>query len=532
MIAWGLWLLRIILSVRMRQFERSLRSPEKAQNGVLKKIHRDWIRINPEQNGGLSPEQFLETQPVTNYDQLEKNILEQMETGRSILTGQKILFYEKTSGSSGPHKYIPYTAALKGSFSRMFALWFYDLLRHGPKLVAGQFYMSVSASSQDEKTAQGIQVGLKDDSQYLDRFWSRLLRPFWVEPALHVETEKMGLHETALALLRAHRLEAISIWNPSFLLLHLDYIKNHRTDLLDALDTSPKSTSNFNPFFKSTKIKRRQAHLRAAFAQDKFDWPQIWPCLRLISCWDAAHAADGAEKLRRLFPNAMVQGKGLLATEAPMTIPFCHLDHQGKGKVPLVDEIVFEFEDETGQIIRLQDVQQDHIYSLIISQQSGLIRYKMGDRVRVNGRVFKTPLLDFIGKEENCSDLVGEKLNADFVGAVIDQLGLDAGYLAVVPQKGETPHYLVLLATSPGNLAELEERFDTSLRASHHYNLARTQLQLGKAKILVHPQAEKIIIENWIKTGRKWGDLKATLLYPALAETDLQQQIERGSYAH
>ena len=66
-------------------------------------------------------------------------------------------------------------------------------------------------------------------------------------------------------------------------------------------------------------LPRRAAELRR-LAPDALT--RIWPRLGLISCWGDAHAALHLDELRRSFPGVEIQPKGLLATEAFVTIPF------------------------------------------------------------------------------------------------------------------------------------------------------------------------------------------------------------------
>lgn len=64
-----------------------------------------------------------------------------------------------------------------------------------------------------------------------------------------------------------------------------------------------------------------------------------------------------------------MQGKGLLATEAPMTIPLIPV----KGFVPLLNQVVFEFLTSEGEICNLRELEVGKTYELVISQLGGLV---------------------------------------------------------------------------------------------------------------------------------------------------------------
>jgi hypothetical protein len=145
------------------------------------------------------------------------------------------LFYEKTSGSSMAAKMIPYTKSLKASFNRMFLIWLGDLLENLPELETGKTFISLSpAFNQNQTTAQGKRIGLADDSEYLNSWAGALLKPFLVLPPSikQLQNPMAFKHAVALTLLAEDRLEIISIWNPSFFELILDYIQANPETLI------------------------------------------------------------------------------------------------------------------------------------------------------------------------------------------------------------------------------------------------------------------------------------------------------------
>ena len=74
-----------------------------------------------------------------------------------------------------------------------------------------------------------------------------------------------------------------------------------------------------------------------------------------------------------------------------MTIPW----FQVLGGVPLVEDVYFEFETASGELLELHELELGHSYEIIISQAAGLCRYRMRDIVRVVGFFGKTRRLSF-----------------------------------------------------------------------------------------------------------------------------------------
>jgi hypothetical protein len=241
-------------------------------------------------------------------------------------------------------------------------------------------------------------------------------------------------------------------------------------------------------------------------------WGKLWPQLKLISCWDSVTAADGAAGLKSRFPNVLIQGKGLLATEAPMTVPLI----AAQGQVPLLNEIFFEFEDSQGQCHALHQLTVGETYEVIISQQGGLYRYRVGDRVQATHYFLKTPCLRFVGRGKDISDLVGEKLNIQFVSNAISQLNLSATqFQSLVPVRKPKAHYILLLDRAEREVSEISHQIESLLCESYHYQLARQLNQLAPTRVVVSPTAAEQLLAKKIASGQRWGDIKHSQLEQA-----------------
>jgi hypothetical protein len=477
-----------VLAPSRRRFGAALADPEAAQRRVVDRlVERLRASEYGRRLGVHTRRDFHERVPVVDYDGLAPWLDRQRAQEGAVLTDERVLFYEKTSGSTGPAKYIPYTASLRRSFSRMFAVWAGDLLARGPCLTTGRFYMSVSPSfSHELPTANGVPIGMADDRDYLDGWLRRLVSPFLVgDPALaRAHDARQFKRRTCELLLDEPDLEIISVWSPSFLKVLLDEISANR----EALAT------------------RLAPARRAALLADPIDWTRVWPRLRLLSCWTAAAAAGQARALASLLPGVLIQGKGLLATEAPMTVPL--LD--APGDMPLVDEVLIELEDDAGQLIPVYAGVEGHEYGIVISQFGGLYRYRMGDRVLVGPRYRATPSLQLVGRTGGVSDLVGEKLNERFVAGVLGELEPDAFFKTLVPL-GD--HYVLVLDRVSCGSDALAAELDARLRRAHHYHHARALGQLRAPRVCVAANAADLAIADYASRGMKLGDIKPRALH-------------------
>ncbi|MCA2928629.1 MAG: GH3 auxin-responsive promoter family protein [Burkholderiales bacterium] len=466
------------------RFQRSLVRPEEAQSELLRKFIRDLACTEYGKHYGVCGDEdysaFASKLPIHSYADMEPWVTQQLVTQQSIITPHSIIHVEPTSGSSGSMKNIPYTQPLLRSFSNMLRVWVYDLLHHRLKLETGRIFISVSPP-----TDKG---GFTDDRAYLSGLMRTIFSLSLVMPPK--SDAPNFLHNLALTLLREEKLEVISIWSPSYLLALLEYIFINRDTLVEGLSDSQRNVLLTSPI----------------------NWKGVWPHLKMLSCWDNALAEPLVGQLQKIFPHVWIQGKGLLATEAPITVPLA----TSRGCLPLLGEVFLEFEAVGGEIKRIHELQDGQHYQLIITQSAGLTRYRMHDLVEVQGFYKNTPCLVFIGRSQIC-DMVGEKLNEIFVRQALLPLFPTVKFL-LVPWQNDGQGY-VLLVDDPISDG-LTERAEASLCQAHHYALARHIGQLAPLRVQHIPALSLQLRSFHQQRGMKIGDIKDTVLITNLVQAE------------
>lgn len=209
-----------------------------------------------------------------------------------------------------------------------------------------------------------------------------------------------------------------------------------------------------------------------------------------------------------------------------MTIPLI----EAQGCVPLLDEVFFEFEDRERKLHRLHEIETGAVYSIVLSQKGGLYRYRMGDRVRVRHFYSGTPCLEFLGRSQATSDLVGEKLHEEFVREIVEGLGLEGTFFkSLVPAAKPVEHYILLLDSANVPPEEIARLLDDALSQSPHYRHARLLGQISPARVLLSRRIPEIAIAYRMRFGRKWGDMKHQILAIAPIEEELLTLLEKVS---
>ncbi len=383
----GLRLLRGYTGPAARGFATAADDPAAAQRRVLAGLIQGAAGTGYGRHHAVHPDDdyaaFRDKLPVVGWQDLQPWLTMERESP-GALAPAAVQAWVRSGGKTGPAKRVPYTAALKRSFERMFYVWAHDLLSARLRLSKGYCYLNIVPP---ESVADG-RGDIEDESEYLSGSLGLLARRFIVgDPRLRRLRDPDGFRAVlAAALLSAADLEVVSIWDPQELLDIVDRVLADQDELVAILDEGRLSREGVVFRFAGLARERRAALIAG-------DLLRVWPALRLISCWTTAGSAAGAAELARRFPGVLIQGKGIVAVEAPVTVPI-----EAGGYVPLVDELFIELEEPGGGIRRLHEAEPDGEYQLIISQRSGLLRYRLGDRVKVTGHWRGTPCLEYLGR--------------------------------------------------------------------------------------------------------------------------------------
>ena len=257
-----------------------------------------------------------------------------------------------------------------------------------------------------------------------------------------------------------------------------------------------------------TPNKPRAVELRRLGAADS---SAIWPDLVAISCWSDGPAKASAEHLAQLFPQARVHPKGLIATEGIVTIPF-------EGNHPLaIRSHFFEFFDCKEQPRLAHELEAGTEYTVVLTTGAGLYRYRLGDRVEVDGWAGETPSLRFVGKDDRVSDLFGEKLTDGFVARVIETLfdrrQLRFAMLAPECARDGTAYTLFVESEAP-LAAGLPTALEDQLRRNPQYAWCVEIGQLRPSRVVrVGPNADRAYVDACVSGGQRLGDVKPVSLH-------------------
>lgn len=365
-----------------------------------------------------SYENFCTELPLQTYEDIQPALAQ-----RGAIVPEKVLKWEPTGGSSGGSKWIPWTRALQRQFRRAVAPWVNEMYLEFPELRNGRSFWQLTPQARGTSPSwlESEETGFAHDGDYLGRMGS-LLERFVLLSVDRSDDEFWD--RLVLSLSQAPDLTYLSCWSPSYLLV-----------------------------------------LKARFEERMGFWePQrSWPDLRLLSCWAQGPSAVLLPAVRSAFPDVEIAGKGLLSTEAVTSIPFL-------GLYPLAYRShFFEFLDQAGRVYPSWEVRVGEEYEVVQTTAAGFLRYRSGDRVRVNDTFRSIPCLEFVGRA-GVEDRFGEKLSQGYLQSILDRL---SGFAAIGYESGG-----YVLFTDSEKLLEQVEEVEKALNDVYTYRDCRKLQQL------------------------------------------------------
>lgn len=479
-----LWLASTIRDTA--RFEEALRKPRQAQEHVLQQTLR---LLSPTPRGEAFDFRCVtdlttlqQTTPPTGYDALAPWIQKAQRGETRCLTRQPIRRLIPTSGSTSACKLIPYTDALQRQFNAGIRPWINDLFKRHPSLANGPMYWSISPAMDFETQEDDrLPIGFDNDTAYLGRWSQRLVQSTLAVPdsVRNLHCIEDFRHTTLWWLLQANNLRLISVWHPSFWMLLMENMESQWLQLLEDLRTGTCRSVNGQILATSSPASKQQI-CRLKNAQPN-NWHAIWPKLEVISAWADASSAGPFEKLKTQSAGVSVEPKGVVSTEAMVSIPY-------QGTFPLcVASHVIELRDEQGKCHSVDCVDIGGVYEPVITTGGGLFRYATGDRVRITGRLHQTPTVRLLGRSDAVSDLCGEKLSEWQVLEAINEIfpgETRPCFVMLAPQSTAAPtSYCLWLSPDawhkrPNAAAEIDQQ----LQQNPHYDWAR---RLGQITPLI-----------------------------------------------
>ena len=496
-----------------RRFQRAAERVQETQTDLLS----SYLKQNKTTEYGecyhfdtlTSPSQYQGRVPLSTYDDYVEYVARIGEGAQSILTNEPVRMFELSSGSSAASKLIPYTDSLRSEFQRGIAPWIYNLYTNIPDLLGGPAYWSITPLTDGKRfTSARLPIGFESDSEYLGLLGRWLVDSIMAVPNVvkSISDTDTFRYITLLHLLRQPGLRLISIWNPTFLSLLLASLPAWWKSLLFDIERGTLSLQDVE-----LRFVPKPDRARALRVLSPTDYESLWPRLRLISCWMDGASARYARQLGERFPHVELQAKGLLATEAFVSVPILRLE----GSVLAINSHFFEFIDDSGEALLAHQIEKGKTYSVVVTTGGGFYRYQLFDLIEVIGHWKQIPRIRFVGKADHISDWFGEKLEERFVAGVLEKIyvkyQISPAFATLAPDEAVGFRYVLYIESDDCNDI-LAEDLDKALRENFHYDYCRKLGQLGHVKVVQVTRGAEIYLRACQARGQKLGNIKPSVL--------------------
>jgi len=457
-----------------------------------------------------------------------------------ILVAEPLVFYHRTSGTTGKPKMIPFTARCEAHSKRTHRLWIYKHLVDDPALLSGRV-MAVLNAKIEGYTHRGEAYGAVSGGVY-----SRmppLVRRAYAHPYDVYEIKAPEARRyTLMRLSIEHECSFVFTGNPQSYLALFAFGETHAEPIIrDIHDGTLTPPGEIAPELRAavTKRLRRNPERARALSQarersGRFRPIDYWPGLRAVACWVGGSMGHFAGQLRDWCGAEMrFRDVGYMASEGIFSIP---LGYDSPDSILALHGIVFEFVPEQSfgrpdaPALLAHEVEAGQNYHVVITTTGGLYRYAMNDVIRVTGFHDGSPLIRFLYKGSHVKNIAGEMMSIDHVmtamAAAGAALGVKPKHFQAVADLDARRYVLHIEPVQPlpqTLLRQFLERFERELaQINENYAMFRHDRLLQPAGLCVmRPGWLQRIEQDHLARGTRDSQFKPLVLVDSVEHPEM-----------
>lgn len=504
------WSKRKASFIQECNFERNkllwdIAHPVAAQERVLKDIIRMcknslyWKERNYSKITDMTT--FRDILPIMKYEDFEPLLDRETLAKGGILACSPVLRWLRTSGTTGVPKKIPYSLH-----------WMLNYRVSAMKVVWANYYTYYPEVLDNPYATLDTQTVLENTTDYLQGVPYQLVsnrhprlsifdwNPPWFEAPWFNSDVPANFDERMYYRIRfliGKQLYFINAINPSTLLAFHEHIAINREKLIQEIASG---TINNQPFEEANILESQR--LEKILSKEDFSLVDIWPNLKLYSCWFSASAGLYQNFLEKIFGNRHRLPFMSCGTEGVVTLP---IDDSIYSQPLAINQAFYEFVEENIdleakiknkekiQTLLFNKIKAGKNYHLIMSQANGLFRLWTGDVYRVD-RIADNdiPWIHFVHRVGIFHSFTGEKLTeldiTSTLESCLSRLGKNLGLYLCGPKSGKIPGYVIVIETSNANenfSKKASEIMDQELmKINIEYQSKRSSNRLKSIKVI------------------------------------------------
>ncbi|KAF4106774.1 GH3 domain-containing protein [Onychostoma macrolepis] len=429
-------------------------------------------------------ETFQQRHPITDYDHYQKFVERVAKGEQNVLISEKPLILAMTSGTSGSSRMLLSTKDTNTEFFLQGVTVCLDAMRQAFPATGGlQKTLKIFYSPIFRQSEAGIPIGPNSSTPASSKHMLHLYTT--PAPVYQVLNERDALYLHLLFGLKDRYLGMLESNFSSTVFYAFRALQEHWKDLVVDVEVGMiNSRLNLKADVRRALEKRmkpdpeRAAELTAQF-EEGFEGiaHRIWPQLHLVLTVDSGSNQIYGDMLRQHYCKGVpFYSPFYAATEGLIGVNLW--PQQESRQYLLCPRSMFcefipeeDLDSERPKTLLMGQLQEGHNYELLVTNASGLFRYRIGDVVKVVGFHNQCPKVEFQYRRGQMLSVRGEKVSESlFLGALkravtqwpgaklIDYSCVESGVLGNASGIAQ-PHYLVFVELKGvRNLSE-EQRY-------------------------------------------------------------------------
>ncbi len=364
----------VVTYMKYRQFIKACKNPKAAQAKAWKKTFSKLANTS-------SVKHNLKDNRITEISDYEALFNAKSKSRFNPLTGEEILFWAQSAGTTGTQKIFPLSKSYQEQFQTSLPPFIYGFIKKYKNfLVNPSLYLA--AIDPDEKAASGIPIGFISNYNY--HHMPRFIKNIYVLPDKTLKNSKVFSKQGPLYAL-AGELNSIFAVTPLSIQKYMENIIINWTFFIEELEKENVSIS-----------ESRLRHLRA-LDPDALTLKEIWPTLEFICCWKSSICKNQLRNMKDLLGGVAVHDAIYSATEGWINVPTPELPFGGPvhPRTHVVEFLDVEKEVLEENLIDLWELEKGKEYEIFITNNMGLVRYRIQDIVKCTGFFHRSPIIHF-----------------------------------------------------------------------------------------------------------------------------------------
>ena len=386
-----------------KAFLRDTRDPQAATQRLWDDIwdevggSKHWLEHRP----GPSPK--LADFPLSVYNDYKDTIAESYQTGESLLTRSKIIYWGQSSGTTTKiPKVYPVTARYRQQMEAVGQAHTYTFLTEFPDYFFGKALFFVAnrlEQTEDDKYERAYMsnYGIRQMPKFLFNRSSVIPRSIYM-------TADDDFHEWGGLYTVAGEIEYTTMILPSIFHGFWNRILSEIDSYWPYLEGKKALPAHLPPLKCSAA---RLKYLREVFARDEFTMKDVWPTLHTVFSWRSGISAFQEDALSKVLGDVPVYNLPYCATEGYFCVPMKG-DSLGGAVHPganILEFLPVDKEATASNLVSVWDLKEGDKYELVITTTMGMIRYRMFDIVKCTGFFNASPIIEFVCKAAHVARL-------------------------------------------------------------------------------------------------------------------------------